>query len=255
MNIIYSIIIAISTYTSIPMPQIEWTEERTRYALCFFPLTGWIISVALVLWHMLCVSIGAGALLFACGGVAVPLLITGGIHMDGYCDTVDALASRQNRERKLEIMKDPNAGAFAVIYCGVYLLINLGLMSELYQSFAYVAACFGYGLSRSLSAIAALTFKGARRKGMLESFRGGKHTLALIPALLGVVSALAMLHFDMASGIAAIAVALFWLLLYRHIAYKHFEGVTGDTSGFFLQLCELLILAAIFFAGSLKISD
>lgn len=69
--------------------------------------------------------------LFASIAVCIPLLVTGGIHMDGYMDTVDALSSHQSVEKKLEILKDPNAGAFAVIYCGIYLLLSLGLFYQL----------------------------------------------------------------------------------------------------------------------------
>ena len=35
--------------------------------------------------------------------------------MDGFCDTCDALASHQDRARKLEILKDSRVGAFAVL--------------------------------------------------------------------------------------------------------------------------------------------
>lgn len=36
MNGLYSCIIAISMYSKIPMPNVEWTEERMRYVMCFF---------------------------------------------------------------------------------------------------------------------------------------------------------------------------------------------------------------------------
>ena len=52
---------------------------------------------------------------FAFVGLAIILLVTGGIHMDGYMDTMDALHSYGSREKKLEILKDSHIGAFAVI--------------------------------------------------------------------------------------------------------------------------------------------
>ena len=73
------------------------------------------------LW--LSVQAGLGILAFSLLGTAVPLLITGGIHMDGFLDVTDARSSFQSRERKLEILKDPHAGAFAIAGCGVYLLL------------------------------------------------------------------------------------------------------------------------------------
>lgn len=50
------------------------------------------------------------------------LLITGGIHIDGYMDTMDAVHSYGNREKKLEILKDSHIGAFAVIMLVTYVL-------------------------------------------------------------------------------------------------------------------------------------
>ena len=75
---------------------------------------------------------GGSGVLFAAAAACLPLLITGGIHMDGFMDTVDALASHQSRERKLEILKDSACGAFAVLYCGVYLLLSFALYYEGY---------------------------------------------------------------------------------------------------------------------------
>ena len=131
MNGLYSCIIAISMYSKIPMPNVEWTEERMRYVMCFFPLVGIVQGAALGLWlhlalDVLNLSVGAAALT----GAAIPLLVTGGIHMDGFLDTMDAIHSYGDRSRKLEILKDPHLGAFAVISFGVYMMLYLGVFHE-----------------------------------------------------------------------------------------------------------------------------
>ncbi len=43
--------------------------------------------------------------------VLIPVLVTGGIHLDGLLDTADALSSWQTRERRLEILKDSPRGS------------------------------------------------------------------------------------------------------------------------------------------------
>ena len=91
---------------------------------------------------------------FAAAAACLPLLITGGIHMDGFMDTVDALASHQSRERKLEILKDSACGAFAVLYCGVYLLLSFALYYEGYAAGWIYAFAPAFVLSRCLSACA-----------------------------------------------------------------------------------------------------
>lgn len=63
----------------------------------------------------------------------LPVLVNGGIHMDGFLDTMDALNSYGSREKKLEILKDSRTGAFAVIGFGLYLVASLALWSEANQ--------------------------------------------------------------------------------------------------------------------------
>ena len=47
MNGIYSCIIAVSMYSKIPMPTVEWTEERMRHVMCFFPFVGMVQGMVL----------------------------------------------------------------------------------------------------------------------------------------------------------------------------------------------------------------
>ena len=121
MELLETLLVAMSTYSSLPMPQFEWNEKNMRYAICFFPAVGAVCGGALLLWNWFCFRLNVNPVLFASVAVCLPLLITGGIHMDGYMDTVDALASHQSRERKLEILKDSTCGAFPVksIICPV----------------------------------------------------------------------------------------------------------------------------------------
>ena len=53
-----------------------------------------------------------------------------------------------------------------------------------------------------------------------------------------------------AGGMAA-AFVVVSALKYRRFALAQFGGVTGDTSGFFLQLCELCGLIGIWIGGLL----
>ena len=53
-----------------------------------------------------------------------------------------------------------------------------------------------------------------------------------------------------AGGMAAAFVAVS-ALKYRRFALAQFGGVTGDTSGFFLQLCELCGLIGVWIGGLL----
>ena len=129
-----SIIIAFSTYSKIPVPRVEWNKKSMKYSLCFFPLVGAVTGVIgyLLLYAMEFLkfrNILKAALL-----AVLPVVINGGIHMDGFLDTVDAKSSYKPMEEKLKILKDPNTGAFAVIYGIVYMIAVFGLFSEIEKS-------------------------------------------------------------------------------------------------------------------------
>ena len=132
MRLFESLLIALSTYSAVPVPQLDWNEKNMRYAICFFPAVGVLCGAALWLWAVLAQATGMSCVLFAAIAACLPILVTGGIHMDGYLDTVDALSSHQTCEKKLAIMKDANCGAFAVIYGGVYLLAYAGFAYEVF---------------------------------------------------------------------------------------------------------------------------
>ena len=98
-------------FSALPMPQFDWNEKNMRYALCAFPLVGVVCGA---LWCV-CGVLPLPAAARAAGFCLVPVWVTGGIHLDGYADTCDALSSYGDTAKKLEILKDPHCGAFAVI--------------------------------------------------------------------------------------------------------------------------------------------
>lgn len=253
MALFESLLVALSTYSAVPVPQFEWNDRNMKYAICFFPAVGIICGGALYLWYSFCQILGVSGVLFAAAATGLPLLITGGIHMDGFMDTVDALASHQSRERKLEILKDSHLGAFAAIYCGVYLIVSFGLLYELYSQSNVILFCPVYVLSRTLSAFCAVRLPNARKAGMLSAYTKDavKQTVGRTMLVLDVLCCGVLVVMNpVVGGIAAIA-ANFSMLVYRSITMKQFGGVTGDTSGFFLQICELTALAGIWLGGLL----
>ena len=93
MNIIKSICVAFSMYSKIPMPRVEWNEKNMKYAMCFFPLVGAVIGGLMLLVRFLCGRFGFNTSVYAVVMTALPVLVSGGIHTDGFIDTVDALSS------------------------------------------------------------------------------------------------------------------------------------------------------------------
>ena len=246
MRILKSLASAFLMYSRIPMPQVEWKEENRRYALCFFPLIGAVIGALFLLWQYVCKMFNAGDLLKGAVSAVIPLVVTGGIHMDGFCDVIDANSSCADREKKLQIMSDPHIGSFAAMWFCVYLILQTALLAEIkIFGTAVIVAC-GYVLSRALSGLAAVTFKGAKKDGALQSFAKPAHKKVTVSVLIliTVLTAAGMLMTDIISGGLALLCVVMIFIYYRISSYKNFGGITGDTAGWFLQICEMAVLIA-----------
>lgn len=242
-----SFVIACSMYSRIPMPQIPWSEGGMKYALCFFPLIGVAIGAVMSGFFWLSWQLSLGETARACLGTAIPLLITGGIHMDGFLDTADARSSFQSREKKLEILKDPHSGAFAVIGCGVYLLLYLAAFSELGQH-AFPAGAGIYVLARAVSGWSVVSLPKAKKDGLVSTFSMQAHhrTVQIAMVCYGLAAAVWMIVFaGLWTAFGMLLGALFCALWYCYMSRKEFGGVTGDLAGYFLQICELTMLAVL----------
>ena len=253
MRILKSFCISFSMYSKIPMPQFEWKDEDMRYALCFFPWVGAVIGVLWYLWKWFCDRAGIGELCYVVVGAAIPLIITGGFHVDGFMDTCDALHSYQPRERKLEILKDSHIGAFAVIMLALYGLIFLGGFSEITEPGTLAVAGAGCFLARALSGIAVVSFPAAKQEGTLYLFADKAHKRVVKAALYGqgILCVCGMLWLSPLAGGMAVAAAGITFGYYYWRCKREFGGITGDTAGYFVTLCEGGIVAAVAIAEHL----
>ncbi|HIZ65946.1 MAG TPA: adenosylcobinamide-GDP ribazoletransferase [Candidatus Blautia pullicola] len=234
--------IAFAMYSKIPMPQSHWTKENMRYIMCFFPLIGVVIGALTWLWGLLGLKLEVNHSFYAVVLLLIPVAVTGGIHLDGLLDTSDALHSYQPRERKLEILKDSHAGAFAIITACVYFLFYLGLYHEISLK-GLPVVCLGFVLSRALGGFSIAAFPMAKNTGLAATFSDNaqKQCVKVVCLVYGCVAGLLMLvYHPLIGGCALLAAALEYLCYYR-VSMKEFGGITGDLAGFHMQLCELAI--------------
>ena len=243
-----SLFIAFATYSRLPVPRVEWNDKNLRYAVCFFPLIGAVIGALAYLWFRLSGLLDCPAVLRGAVAAAIPLLVTGGIHADGFCDTVDALSSHQSRERMLEILKDSHCGAFAVIFFGLWLVLYCAGWSALDRTDTVLCAALGFVVSRALSGLALNLWPQARKQGMLRTVAdaGNKTAITVTMALWLVLAAAGLLCVSLWRGAAVIAVNALAFAWYRLMSMRKFGGVTGDLAGCFVTVAELatvLVLA------------
>lgn len=260
-----ALIIAFSMYSKFPMPQVDWDSKNLSRALWFFPLVGLAIGAVLFGWLALASWLGLSAL-GAAGAVVLPIALSGGIHLDGFCDTCDALSSHQSRERKLEILKDSHTGAFGPFCCAMLLLVSYAAWRDVPLTWeTMVALSLVPALSRAMSGLMAVTMPNARGSGLLATFtepmdaRRSKWVLivwsiavALAVCLLPCMAAHSLAPADITLwyaarlvGLVAFLGALLSLTWYRHMAMKEFGGITGDLAGCFLCVCECAAVVCV----------
>ncbi len=255
MTFFRSLITAFSMYSNIPVPVKEWDEKNTRYVLAAFPAVGCFVSLALSAWCLIAKSFQFGGGVFSAVSLALIVMITGGIHLDGFCDTVDALSSHASPERKREILKDSHAGAFAVIGAASMMLCAYAFLAEAYQGTVFpVQLVLVPVLGRAVSGIAGLVFP-VYREGTLHYFSESSEKktsvlilagwIALCAVILILMNPLKGLCMLLAAGVCAAAV-------YR-TAKKEFKGMSGDLAGFLLCITETSMLLAYLFAERISL--
>ena len=262
MNVLRMICMAFSTYSRIPMPQVKWEKKNADYVICFYPLVGLVVGLAEVACLYVARSKHFPAVVTTLLLIAIPILISGGIHLDGLIDTADARHSYLPKEEKLRILKDPHVGAFGVIRLLLYLmLVFAGLLlvvtrmegsrSQTLWDAEMIYAMLLPVWCRVLVAITSVWFPKAKKEGMLQSVTGGKQItqtvilsefalLCIVVAILGLPMAV-----EGRRCVLLVVTHLLFLLWYRRMADKEFGGVTGDLAGWLLCMLEGIAVAVL----------
>ena len=257
-----TIAVAFSIFSAIPMPRFDWNEKNMRYMLLGFPFIGVVTGVLCVGWLIISDYLRMPAIMMGAGFTLIPVLITGGIHLDGYVDTCDALASHGDHEKKAEILRDPHIGAFAAIRVGAYFVLMLAVWSgfrvlgdsvlgELYSDSFFLNGFFGeraelvlrvimiFTLSRILSGLAVVTFKRTEKEDLLHVFYNYADAARVKKVLIVMDGAVCVILF--LTGVSGMAMALtahLVYLFYHRQCIREFGGVSGDQAGWFLVQAE-----------------
>ena len=249
MSVLRSIVVAFSMFSRIPTPKVEWEAKNMRYAFAAFPLVGGVIGVAIFGWGMISNWLSLGSPLFAAGVTLLPLWITGGIHMDGFCDTVDALSSHAAPERKREILKDSHVGAFAVLATSTYLLAYFALCTELQRdSKNLLLLCLIPVAARAISGFVSVSAE-LDGSGLLHAMRNAaQHTaVGIALSVWFVLFAIAAIALEPIAGTAMTVVGAICAAAVFRMSKKQFGSMSGDISGYLLRISELSMLAALVF--------
>lgn len=250
MNVIRSLIITLSMYTSIPVPAIAWDEKNMKYCMSFLPAAGLITGGAQCLLLLLSRFSGISEMLYAALSCALTVLITGGIHIDGLIDTSDAMGSHGTREKKLQILSDPHAGAFGIAGVVLYFLVLYGTMIQLYSGSAlenmYSAAVVfsSFLISRALTALFVVNMNPSKKSGLLYTFSSAA-AVKTVSISSAAVLALCFAFAGKMMGVSVLlpaAAAALCSGYFSRMVRKQFGGISGDLCGWFIHMSELVLL-------------
>jgi len=249
---------AVRLLTIFPAPGPEdFDPQRYRWTVFFYPLVGLLLGSLLwileSLFSFVCIKglgITPGESVFLMVTLALWIIATRGLHLDGFADTLDALpGGLRSQEDRLRILKDPHSGPFAV--SGVVLLLVIK-WNGVASPWALPAILF---LGRLMILVAATASRYARPGGGLGqltmtamssgAFSRWALTFHLVLYLLLGSFAVAFGLFQ-AEQLYACFRACFLAFIFGGLAifycHRKISGMTGDTLGF---VCEISEAAAI----------
>jgi adenosylcobinamide-GDP ribazoletransferase len=231
---------AFALLTTIP---IHYPEGRKPgYAFAYFPLVGLLIGG--VLW-LVAVLPWPTPEVRAFAVVALWVIITGGLHLDGFGDACDGLFATTTPERRLEIMKDPRTGSWGVIGLVLLLLGKWVLLITVEPLWLIVPPV----VARWAMVLAAYHFPYARTSGIGGYFREGLGQAQWFVAGLSAILLLILAGWLIKPTLVALTfVSIITVFgVGRWAATRLGGGLTGDIYGAIGELTELLCLLVLLF--------
>lgn len=177
--------------------------------------------------------------------VAVDLVLTGALHHDGLADSADGVLPHLERERRLEVMRTPDVGAFAAVVLVTVVGARIAAFASISPEPLAIAGL--WCASRTAMALTARTVPYARATGLASSFLGGGGRGAVAVGVLGVVLTTALIAPVGLPGAAAVGALVVTSIAVVALARRRLGGFTGDVLGAIGVLGEtaaLLTLAA-----------
>ncbi len=237
---------ALRFLTILPIPgKMGHSESDLASSPTFFPVVGLLIGLtaagfSLIFWNWFPPMVAALLI------VIVLLGVSGGLHMDGLCDSVDGFFSSRPREQMLEIMRDSRVGAMGVMAIVLVLGLKITALASLDAKTMPRAVLLMpvAGRCSLLLLMAVLPYvrpEGGR--GTLFYTQSGRMGTVWAVVLLFLIC---WLTAHMAAIIAGMA-ALAFVMIFAAYCRKKIGGATGDTLGAGCELAETvvaLVLAA-----------
>jgi adenosylcobinamide-GDP ribazoletransferase len=234
--------LALQLLTRLPVPSSPAPPrpEDLGLAVLFFPGVGLLIGVLLVGLSGALDTVDPGVL--AALVLAVWVLLTGGLHLDGLADTADAwIGGQGDRERTLALMKDPRSGPAAIVAIVLVLLAKFAALQALLAGGeALYPLLLAPVLGRTVIVLLLLATPYVRPAGLGTPY--AQYLPRLSGGVLVVLIAVGVVILLGWHGGAVLAVLGVGFLGFRYWLLTRLGGATGDTLGAACELTETAVL-------------
>lgn len=234
--------IALQFLTRLPVNILSKPDETsTANSLLYYPLVGLIIGVLLA--GLAWVLRDAPTLLSTGLLLVVWVLITGGLHLDGLADSLDAWAGGLgDSERTLAIMKDPNCGPAGVVAIVLLLLLKFAALHAILQTGNLIILLLAPVLGRTILLLLFITTPYVRTNGLGTAIVS--HLPRKLLMLVFVVTLVALFFVAGMSGLWLITIMLLVFILSRVLMMQRIGGMTGDVAGALVEVTEVSVLVS-----------
>ncbi len=214
------------------------TAQQNGRAILFYPLVGLIIGG--ILFIFICLLAKLPIVLLASIILTLWIWLTGGLHLDGLADTADAwVGGFGDKQRTLQIMKDPSCGPIGVLSLVIICLLKFVLIYVLIEQHQTLFLVFVPVLGRIVPSILFLTTSYVREKGLGRSLTD--HLPKIASWIITGFVLLLPLYWEL-QGLITIIGFLSSLVYLRHLFIKRIGGITGDTVGAAIEISETVLL-------------
>lgn len=236
----FSIIAAFQFLTTFPtLIKRPFTAQELGRAVGWFPLVGLalggvLFALSTLAQKIFSIEITAALILIAW------IMLTRALHLDGLMDTCDGIFGGFSRERRLEIMRDSQMGAFGVIAGILLLMLKFSALTSVDARDLGLALVISTSVGRWVLSLIIIAFPYARKEGMGSTIKENARIPQLLLATLTTLATVWMLSAEkglLIMGISALltmGLALYFMRLLK--------GLTGDNYGAITELVEVLVL-------------
>ncbi len=251
-NSFTGLLLSFQFFTSLPIRrQLPINQKTVTSMYMMMPLLGVLMGCSVSLLYTLNIHfVDVSNVLLAILVVVAGIVMTGGLHLDGWIDMGDAFFSYQNKEKRLEILEDPRVGAFGAISLVVLLLLKIGFIYEFLNRdsedvlFYFLSIPFISRLALLIYFVATHTVK---EKGLAAYFKSqvNHRTIWIALILYAFLYSILTYFFIGLNGIILIGCMLLFVFLYRKWTINNFGGMTGDLVGALYEGTEVFLWGII----------